>query len=128
MKVAITYHEDFGRNGFSVLKERIRPSFEALLESGLVDGVDVRKDPEEVRERIERRLGRREHLEIEALEERTRAERGPREGVVDPVEHAVGGQPIHRVLIGELERPNLQIWRHDHPLCLPSLEHNPLLD
>ena len=41
MKVAITYHEDFGRNGFSVLKERIRPSFEALLESGLVDDVDV---------------------------------------------------------------------------------------
>ncbi len=41
MKVAITYHEDFGRDGFSVLKERIRPSFEGLLESGLVDGVDV---------------------------------------------------------------------------------------
>jgi acetoin utilization deacetylase AcuC-like enzyme len=42
MKVAITYHEDFGKNGFSVLKERIRPSFEALMESGLVDGIDVR--------------------------------------------------------------------------------------
>jgi acetoin utilization deacetylase AcuC-like enzyme len=41
MKVAITYHEDFGRDGFSVLKERIRPSFEALMESGVVDGVDV---------------------------------------------------------------------------------------
>jgi len=41
MKVAITYHEDFGRDGFSVLKERIRPSFEALMESGLVDGRDV---------------------------------------------------------------------------------------
>lgn len=41
MKVAITYHEDFGRDGFSVLKERIRPSFEALMESGLVDGEDV---------------------------------------------------------------------------------------
>lgn len=41
MKVAITYHEDFGKNGFSVLKERIRPSFEALMEAGLVDGVDV---------------------------------------------------------------------------------------
>ncbi len=41
MKVAITYHEDFGKNGFSVLKERIRPSFEALMESGLVDGTEV---------------------------------------------------------------------------------------
>jgi len=41
MKVAITYHEDFGKNGFSVLKERIRPSFEALMESGLVDGIDI---------------------------------------------------------------------------------------
>jgi len=41
MKVAITYHEDFGKNGFSVLKERIRPSFEALMESGLVDGIEV---------------------------------------------------------------------------------------
>jgi acetoin utilization deacetylase AcuC-like enzyme len=41
MQVAITYHEDFGKNGFSVLKERIRPSFEALMESGLVDGIDV---------------------------------------------------------------------------------------
>ena len=41
MKVAITYHEDFGKYGFSVLKERIRPSFEALMESGLVDGVEV---------------------------------------------------------------------------------------
>ncbi len=41
MKVAITYHEDFGKDGFSVLKERIRPSFEALMESGLVDGTDV---------------------------------------------------------------------------------------
>jgi len=41
MLVAITYHEDFGRNGFSVLKERILPSFEKLMESGLVDGVEV---------------------------------------------------------------------------------------
>ncbi len=41
MLVAITYHEDFGKNGFSVLKERIRPSFEKLMESGLVDGVEV---------------------------------------------------------------------------------------
>ena len=41
MLVAITYHEDFGKHGFSVLKERIRPSFEKLMESGLVDGVDV---------------------------------------------------------------------------------------
>ena len=41
MLVAITYHEDFGKHGFSVLKERIRPSFEKLMESGLVDGDDV---------------------------------------------------------------------------------------
>ncbi|AEB67415.1 MULTISPECIES: histone deacetylase [Methanothrix] len=41
MKVAITYHEDFGRHGFSVLKERIQPSFEKLMESGLVDGIEV---------------------------------------------------------------------------------------
>ena len=41
MKVAITYHDDFGKNGFSVLKERIRPSFETLMKSGLVDGIDV---------------------------------------------------------------------------------------
>jgi len=37
-EVAITYHEDFGARGFSVLKERIRPSFEKLMRSGLVDG------------------------------------------------------------------------------------------
>ena len=41
MKVAITYHEDFGRHSFSVLKERIQPSFEKLMESGLVDGIEV---------------------------------------------------------------------------------------
>jgi len=41
MLVAITYHEDFGKHGFSVLKDRIQPSFEALMESGLVDGKDV---------------------------------------------------------------------------------------
>jgi len=39
--VAITYHEDFGARGFSVLKERIRPSFEKLMRSGLVDGKEV---------------------------------------------------------------------------------------
>jgi acetoin utilization deacetylase AcuC-like enzyme len=42
MKVAITYHEDFGRDGFSVLKDRIRPSFEELRESGLIDGETIR--------------------------------------------------------------------------------------
>lgn len=41
MLVAITYHEDFGKNGFSVLKERVRPSFQKLMESGLVDGIEV---------------------------------------------------------------------------------------
>jgi len=39
--VAITYHEDFGARGFSVLKERIRPSFEKLMRSRLVDGKEV---------------------------------------------------------------------------------------
>ena len=42
MKVAITYHEDFGRDGFSVLKDRIRPSFEELKASGLIDGETVK--------------------------------------------------------------------------------------
>lgn len=41
MQVAVIYHEDFGKKGFSVLKERIQPSFEKLMESGLVDGEDV---------------------------------------------------------------------------------------
>jgi acetoin utilization deacetylase AcuC-like enzyme len=41
MKAAIIYHKDFGTNGFSVLKERISPSFEALMESGIVDGEEV---------------------------------------------------------------------------------------
>lgn len=41
MKVAITYHESFGRDGFSVLKDRIKPSFQALMASGVVDGSDV---------------------------------------------------------------------------------------
>jgi len=41
MKVAITYHESFGRDGFSVLKDRIRPSFEKLMESGIVEGEEV---------------------------------------------------------------------------------------
>jgi acetoin utilization deacetylase AcuC-like enzyme len=41
MKVAITYHDDFGEHGFSVLKDRIRPSFEALMESGIVDGEEI---------------------------------------------------------------------------------------
>jgi acetoin utilization deacetylase AcuC-like enzyme len=42
MKLAVVYHEDFGKDGYPVLKERIRPSFEALMESGIVDGEDVR--------------------------------------------------------------------------------------
>ncbi len=41
MKVAVVYHGDFGRDGFSVLKDRIGPSYESLIESGIVDGVDV---------------------------------------------------------------------------------------
>ncbi len=38
IEVAITYHDDFAAHGFSVLKERIKPSFEKLMKSGLVDG------------------------------------------------------------------------------------------
>lgn len=41
MKVAVVYHEDFPVHGYSVLKDRIRPSFDALMSSGLVDGVEV---------------------------------------------------------------------------------------
>lgn len=41
MKVAVVYHEDFGPKGYSVLRQRIRPSFEKLQESGLIDGEDV---------------------------------------------------------------------------------------
>ena len=41
MKVAVIYHEDFGTEGHSVLKLRIKPSFDALMKSGLVDGKDV---------------------------------------------------------------------------------------
>jgi acetoin utilization deacetylase AcuC-like enzyme len=41
MKVAVIYHEDFALKGHSVLKGRIKPSFEALMASGLVDGVEV---------------------------------------------------------------------------------------
>lgn len=41
MKVAVVYHENFGKYGYSVLKDRIIPSYEHLMESGLVDGYDV---------------------------------------------------------------------------------------
>jgi len=39
--VAVIYHEDFGSKGHSVLKARIKPSFEALARSGLLEGDDV---------------------------------------------------------------------------------------
>ena len=41
MLVSVIYHEDFGSKGHSVLKHRIRPSFEALKRSGLLEGSDV---------------------------------------------------------------------------------------
>ncbi|MDF0589715.1 histone deacetylase family protein [Candidatus Methanocrinis natronophilus] len=41
MKVAVIYHPDFGSKGHSVLKARIKPSFEALERSGLLEGEDV---------------------------------------------------------------------------------------
>jgi acetoin utilization deacetylase AcuC-like enzyme len=41
MKVAVVYHEDFGKYGYSVLKDRIIPSYEQLMELGIVDGEDV---------------------------------------------------------------------------------------
>lgn len=39
--VSVIYHEDFGSKGHSVLKHRIKPSFEALKRSGLLEGSDV---------------------------------------------------------------------------------------
>ena len=41
MLVAVIYHEDFGSKGHSVLKHRIKPSFEALERSGLLEGDEV---------------------------------------------------------------------------------------
>lgn len=41
MLVAVIYHEDFGKEGYSVLRYRIQPSFEKLEELGLIDGEDV---------------------------------------------------------------------------------------
>lgn len=42
MLVAVIYHPDFGSKGHSVLKARIKPSFEAVERSGLLEGGDVR--------------------------------------------------------------------------------------
>jgi acetoin utilization deacetylase AcuC-like enzyme len=64
MIVAITYHEDFGEYGFSVLKERIRPSFKALMESGLVDGVEVQVfKPKEAPLRLVEKAHTASHME-----------------------------------------------------------------
>ncbi|OPY45671.1 MAG: Histone deacetylase domain protein [Methanosaeta sp. PtaU1.Bin028] len=41
-KVAVVYHHDFPRYGYSILKDRIKPGYDSLMESGLADGEDVR--------------------------------------------------------------------------------------
>jgi acetoin utilization deacetylase AcuC-like enzyme len=64
MKVAITYHDDFGRDGFSVLKDRIRPSFEELKESGLIDGTTVKVfSPQPAPLRLVERAHTAQHME-----------------------------------------------------------------
>ena len=64
MLVAITYHEDFGKHGFSVLKERIRPSFEALMESGIVDGEEIQVfKPSPAPLRLVRQAHTKEHMD-----------------------------------------------------------------
>lgn len=41
MKVAVTYHEDFGKHGHAVLKNRVIPSFQALKELIAAGKVEV---------------------------------------------------------------------------------------
>lgn len=64
MKVAVIYHEDFASKGHSVLRDRIKPSFKALMDSGLVEGENVQVfKPEPVtREQVEK-LHTKEHVE-----------------------------------------------------------------
>ena len=50
-----------------------------------------------MREGIERRLGRRDHFDVKALEQRPRAKLGPGETAVDEIEHTVrrlGSEPF----------------------------------
>ncbi|MGC9515377.1 histone deacetylase [Methanocrinis sp.] len=64
MKVAVIYHEDFGSKGHSVLKARIKPSFEALARSGLLEGDDVQVfEPEPAPLELVERAHTPEHME-----------------------------------------------------------------
>ncbi|MHC1631081.1 MAG: arginase family protein [Methanotrichaceae archaeon] len=64
MKVAVIYHEDFGLKGHSVLKARIKPSFEALMKSDLVDNDKVQVlEPEPVPLELVEKVHTKEHIE-----------------------------------------------------------------
>jgi acetoin utilization deacetylase AcuC-like enzyme len=64
MKVAVIYHEDFGSKGHSVLKARIKPSFEALARSGLLEGDDVQVfEPAPAPLALVEKAHTREHME-----------------------------------------------------------------
>jgi acetoin utilization deacetylase AcuC-like enzyme len=64
MKVAVIYHEDFGLKGHSVLKHRIKPSFEALARSGLLEEGDVQVfEPEPAPLALVGRAHTPEHME-----------------------------------------------------------------
>lgn len=64
MKVAVIYHYDFGLKGHSVLKNRIAPSFIALMKSGLVDGDEVQVfEPEPAPVELVEKVHTPEHME-----------------------------------------------------------------
>jgi len=64
MKVAVIYHEDFGSKGHSVLKHRVKPSFEALTRSGLLEGDDVQVfEPEPAPLALVEKVHTPEHME-----------------------------------------------------------------
>ena len=64
MLVAVIYHQDFGSKGHSVLKHRIKPSFEALERSGLLEGDEVQVfEPEPAPLSLVERVHTPEHME-----------------------------------------------------------------
>jgi len=64
MKVAVIYHQDFGSKGHSVLKARIKPSFEALARSGLLEEGDIQVfEPEPAPLELVERAHTPEHME-----------------------------------------------------------------
>src|SRR5438046_9373885 len=62
-----------------------------------------RPDPRMMHERIERRLGRPDHLEVKTREHRARAQHGPGEPRVDVIEQPVRG--FGRQTIADAEHP-----------------------